>query len=182
MGLSTVAFNEQQVYSILKAISDETIISSFHTMKNILEEAMRVGVQTWSGNSGPVRSRVRCFSGQSGGSTAGSRVIDSTGGYTSGALSSDDDFATFDTPTTGVHEGPAILLGWSFSSQVAAKAVSPSENIVPSLEFSSADYEPLCNLRQSASSGLVVPSPPAEEMSSSCRRPNSRGKIVQKPS
>ena len=176
MGISTVAFNEQQVYSILKAISDETIISSFHTMKNILEEAMRVGVQTWSGSSGPVRSRVRCFSGQSEGIQQGpARVIDSTGGYTSGALSSDDDFATFDTPTTGVHEGPAILLGWSFSSQVAAKAVSPSENIVPSLGFSSADYEPLCNLRQSASSGLVVPSPPAEEMSSSCKRPNSRG-------
>ena len=43
VGHATVAFNQGQVHSILRAVSTETITSSLHQMKNILEEAIRVG-------------------------------------------------------------------------------------------------------------------------------------------
>ena len=43
VGHATVAFNQGQVHSILRAVSTETITSSLHQMKNILEEAIRLG-------------------------------------------------------------------------------------------------------------------------------------------
>ena len=46
VGHATVAFNQGQVHSILRAVSSETITSSLHQMKNILEEAIRVGIRS----------------------------------------------------------------------------------------------------------------------------------------
>ena len=43
VGHSTVAFNQGQVHSILRAVSSETLISSVHLMKIMLKEAMKVG-------------------------------------------------------------------------------------------------------------------------------------------
>ena len=89
-------------------------------MKKLLKEAMLVGVQTRIGNSGPLRSRIRCFSGKSGESIAGSsQGDDNTRGYTSGALLSHDDFATFDTQNTGAPKGSGVQLDPSSINQVA---------------------------------------------------------------
>ena len=131
---------------------------------------MRVGVKTRSGNSGPVPSRVRCFSGQSERSIAGSSQGDeNTGVYTSGALCSDDDFATFDMQHAGAPKGSGVQLDPSPIDQEAQQDGSMSDNnIVSSLGFSSPDYEPLSTLRQSASNSPVIPLLFAEETPSSC--------------
>ena len=52
-GHATVAFNQGQVHSILRAVSTETIMSSLHQMKNILEEAIRVGVRSQGTHQSP---------------------------------------------------------------------------------------------------------------------------------
>ena len=95
VGHSTVAFNQGQVHSILRAVSSETLISSVHLMKNMLEEAMKVGARTQSSSQGTSRPKIKCFRKQSEGSDASGLDSDlGTEGYTSGALSSDDDFSS----------------------------------------------------------------------------------------
>ena len=56
VGHATVAFNQGQVHSILRAVSTETITSSLHQMKNILEEAFRVGSVPKVPHKDPVNS------------------------------------------------------------------------------------------------------------------------------
>ena len=65
VGHATVAFNHGQVQSILRAVSNETSTSSLHQMKNILEEAIRVGVRYQGGHQGSGRQRIKCFRKQS---------------------------------------------------------------------------------------------------------------------
>ena len=62
-------------------------------MKNILEEAIRVGVRSQGASQGPVKQRIKCFRKQA--DSPGPDGQDSdigTEGYTSGALSSEDEF------------------------------------------------------------------------------------------
>ena len=88
-----MAFNQGQVHSILRAVSSETLISLVHLMKNMLEEAMKVGARTQSSSQGTSRPKIKCFRKQSDGSDASGLDSDpGTEGYTSGALSSDDEF------------------------------------------------------------------------------------------
>ena len=61
VGHATVAFNQGQVHSILRAVSTETITSSLHQMKNILEEAIRVGVRSQGTPQGSGKQRIKCF-------------------------------------------------------------------------------------------------------------------------
>ena len=57
----------------------------------MLEEDMRIGARFRDGTPGPSRQRVHCFRGRSSSSAGdGNQSEDGTGGYTSGALSSDD--------------------------------------------------------------------------------------------
>ena len=93
VGHATVAFNQGQVHSILRAVSTETITSSLHQMKNILEEAIRVGVRSQGTSQGSGKQRIKCFRKQA--DSPGPDGQDSdigTEGYTSGALSSEDEF------------------------------------------------------------------------------------------
>ena len=93
MGHATVAFNQGQVHSILRAVSTEIITSSLHQMKNILEEAIRVGVRSQATQQGPSKQRIKCFRKQS--DSPGQDGHDSdvgTEGYTSKALKSEDEF------------------------------------------------------------------------------------------
>ena len=93
VGHATVAFNQGQVHSILRAVSTETFTSSLHQMKNILEEAIRVGVRSQGVQQGLSKQRIKCFRKQS--DSPGQDGQDSdvgTEGYTSGALSSEDEF------------------------------------------------------------------------------------------
>ena len=93
VGHATVAFNQGQVHSILRAVSTETITSSLHQMKNILEEAIRVGVRSQGTSQRSGKQRIKCSRKQA--DSPGPNGQDSdigTEGYTSGALSSEDEF------------------------------------------------------------------------------------------
>ena len=92
-GHATVAFNQGQVHSILRAVSTETITSSLHQMKNILQEAIRLGIRSQGTQQELGKQRIKCFRKQS--DSPGPNGQDSdvgTEGYTSGALSSEDEF------------------------------------------------------------------------------------------
>ena len=61
-------------------------------MKNLLEAAIRVGERSQGGSSGQSRQRIKSFQKQTEEYEAEGRESDiGTGGYTSGALSSDDE-------------------------------------------------------------------------------------------
>ena len=65
VGHATVAFNQGQVHSILRAVSTGTITSSLHQMKNILEEAIRVENRSQGTQQGLGKQRIKCFRKQS---------------------------------------------------------------------------------------------------------------------
>ena len=109
MGHATVAFNANQVDSILRAVSNETITSSICQMKNMLEAAIRVEEGSQGGSSGQGRQRIKCFRKQSYESeTDGRESYIGTEGYTSGALSSDDEIVV-SSNRKAKGTGPIIL-------------------------------------------------------------------------
>ena len=93
-GHHTIALTEGQMHTVLKTISDETILSSFHLMKSLLIQA----------TSGKVLTKERCRHvghsshsnvGHSSGSGDESTDIDSnSGGYTSGAFNTDNELGS----------------------------------------------------------------------------------------
>ena len=145
VGHSTVVFNQGQVHSILRAVSSETLVSSVHLMKNMLEEAMRIGARSKGGSQGTGRQKVKWFRKQPEGSEGGGQDSDpGTEGYTSGALSSDDEFvinsqrrtreAIIVSPPSPISHNTTPTEGQSTSYQV------------PSPGYCATDYEPLVNL------------------------------------
>ena len=155
VGHSTVAFNQGQVHSMLRAVSSETPISSVHLLKNMLEEAMKVGARTQSSSQGTSRPKIKCFRKQSEGSDASGLDSDpGTEGYTSGALSSDDQLVVNSQKRTREivktrHPSP--------SSQVTTTAAIPStSHQVPSPGYCATDYEPLSNLAVDRSPSPVL--------------------------
>ena len=142
MGHATVAFNQGQVHSILRAVSTETITSSLHQMKNILEEAIRVGVRSQGTAQGPGKQRINCFRKQA--DNPGSDGQDSdvgTEGYTSGALSSEDEFV-INSQRTGKELN--IIPPPSPPGQDSSFTPGPSSmHQVPSPGFCSTEYEPI---------------------------------------
>ena len=156
IGHATVAFNANQVDSILRAMSNETITSSLHQMKNMLEAAIRVGERSQSGPSGHGRQRIKCFRKQSEGTnTEGPESDTGTGGYTSGVLSSDDEFvisSNSKAERTGVFtlSSPRRL----DSTQVVDRPPRPQ---TPSPGYCPDDYEPLANFTTSSPLGSSPP-------------------------
>ena len=101
-----MAFNQGQVHSILRAVSTETI-TSLHQMKNILEEAIRVGIRSQGTPQGSGKQRIKIFRKQSGSPGSGGEDSDvGTEGYTSGALSSEDEFV-INSQRTGKLQSPS---------------------------------------------------------------------------
>ena len=145
VGHATVAFNQGQVHSILRAVSTETITSSLHQMKNILEEAIRVGIRSQGTPQGSGKQRIKLFRKQSGSLGSGAEDSDvGTEGYTSGALSSEDEFV-INSQRTGkdlnINPPPSPPDQSSTSTPVPSSAQQ-----VPSPGFCSTDYEPLATL------------------------------------
>ena len=171
MGHATVAFNVNQVDSILRAMSNETITSSLYQMKKILEAAIRVGERSQGGSSGQGRQRIKCFRKQSEESeTEGHESDIGTEGYTSGALSSDDEIVV-SSNRKAKGTGPIIL------SSPTGPDLSPANDRHPrpqtlSPGFCPDDYEPLANL---ATTSLPVSSPPRERR----RQQGRAGKIMK---
>ena len=136
---------------------------------------MRVGSQTRVGTNGPSRRLIRCFSGQTE-CTAGdsSPGEDSMGGTTSGALSSVDDFACFNSqemPQPVVVRPPP---------QPTLHSAQPLEELsgqtAPRPGFCPSDYQPLSTLGDSSPDIQVIPSPPRKR----CRAAGRYGKIMKK--
>ena len=168
---ATVAFNQGQVHSILRAVSTETITSSLHQMKNILEEAIRVGIRSQGTPQGSGKQRIKIFRKQSGSPGSGAEDSDvGTEGYTSGALSSEDEFV-INSQRTGkdlnINPPP------SPPDQSSTSTPGPSSaQQVPSPGFCSTDYEPLATLTTDQASAS---SPPRKRR----RLPGRTGKIMK---
>ena len=171
VGHATVAFNQGQVHSILRAVSTETITSSLHQMKNILEEAIRVGVRSQGTSQGPGKQRIKCFCKED--DSPGPDGQDSdigTEGYTSGALSSEDEFV-INSQRTGKELNiipPPSPPGQNSSLTPGATPMHQ----VPSPGFCSTDYEPLATLTTDQASAS---SPPRKRR----RLPGRTGKIMK---
>ena len=170
VGHSTVAFNQGQVHSILRAVSTETLTSSLHQMKNILEEAIRVG-RSQSTHQGRAKQRIKCFRKKS--DSPGLEGQDSdvgTEGYTSGALSSEDEFV-INSQRTG--RELSIAPPPSPPGQGFSQMTEPTTSYqVPSPGFCSTDYEPLATLTADQASAS---SPPRKRR----RVPGRSGKIMK---
>ena len=171
VGHATVAFNQGQVHSILRAVSTETITSSLHQMKNILEEAIRVGIRSQGTPQGSGKQRIKIFRKQSGSPGSGAEDSDvGTEGYTSGALSSEDEFV-INSQRTGkdlnINPPPSPPDQSSTSTPVPSSAQQ-----VPSPGFCSTDYEPLATLTTDQASAS---SPPRKRR----RLPGRTGKILK---
>ena len=171
VGHATVAFNQGQVHSILRAVSTETITSSLHQMKNILEEAIRVGIRSQGAQQSPNRQRVKCFRKKS--DSPGLDGLDSdagTEGYTSGALSSEEEFVV-NSRRTG--RELSIAPPPSPPAQDSPSVSGPSTgHQCPSPGFCSTDYEPLATLTGDQASAT---SPPRKRR----RVPARSGKIMK---
>ena len=171
VGHATVAFNHGKVHSILRAVSTETITSSLHQMKNILEEAIRVGVRSQGASQGPGKQRIKCFRKQT--DSPGPDGQDSdigTEGYTSGALSSEDEFVINSQRTDKEFN---VIRPPSPPGQASplAPGLTPMHQ-VPSPGFCSTDYEPLATLTTDQASAS---SPPRKRR----RLPGRTGKIMK---
>ena len=171
VGHATVAFIRGQVHFILRAVSTETITSSLHQMKNILEEAIRVGICSQGTQQGLGKQRIKCFRKQS--DSPGPDGQDSdvgTEGYTSGALSSEDEFV-INSQRTG--KELSIVPPPSPPGQGSSSTPGPSStHQVPSPGFCSTDYEPLATLTADQASAS---SPPRKRR----RLPGRTGKIMK---
>ena len=171
VGHATVAFLQGQVHSILRAVSTETITSSLHQMKNILEEAIRVGIRSQGTPQGPGKQRTKCFRKQTDSPGPGGQDSDvGTEGYTSGALSSEDEFV-INSQRTGKEF--SIIPPPSPPGQGSSSTPGPSStHQVPSPGFCSTDYEPLATLTTYQASAS---SPPRKRR----RLPGRTGKIMK---
>ena len=171
VGHATVAFNQGQVHSILRAVSTETITSSLHQMKNMLEEAIRAGIRSQGTPQGSGKQRIKIFRKQSGSLGSGAEDSDvGTEGYTSGALSSEDEFVI---NSQRIGKDLSINPPPSPPDQSSTSTPGPSSaQQVPSPGFCSTDYEPLATLTTDQAS---VSSPPRKRR----RLPGRTGKIMK---
>ena len=155
-----IALTEGQIHTVLKTMSDETILSSFHLMKSLLLQA----------TSDEVLSKERCR--HMGSFTASAcpwqipssseyetTDIDSLNeGYTSGAINTDDEpgslsFCLDDKEVgLGVAKDPETL-----NTDREALLEDP---LNPGSGYSPGDYAPLSSLRTKAANKPVSKSPP----------------------
>ena len=149
MGHAIVAFNANQVHSILRAVFNETITSLLYQMKNMLEAAIRVGERSQSGSPGHGRQRIKCFRKQSEGTETGSRESDTgTEGYTSGALSSDDEIVVSSNSRA---KETGLLVPSSPTRPDPSQVIDrPPRPQTPSPGFCPDEYEPLANFTTSS--------------------------------
>ena len=155
MGHATVVFNQGQVHSILRDVSTETN-TSIHQMKNILEEAIRVGIRSQGTAQGSGKQWIKCFRKQA--DSPGPDGQDSdvgTEGYTSGALSSEDEFV-INSQRTGKELN--IIPPPSPPGQGSSSTPGPtSTHQFPSPGFCSTDYELLATLTTNQDSASSPP-------------------------
>ena len=161
-GHTTIAFNEDQIHTILRTIADESVISSYHLMKSLLFHATR-GVPQDKKRSMPRRCATparQVYDSSGDESSIGGHTTD---GYTSEAINSDEDayqlgsisgtdgLSEFDPPV----RVPETPLGLDPSA-------SPTEVTTPTFGsgYSSTDHQPLSELRRTRETAPASHSPP----------------------
>ena len=106
-------------------------------MKNILEEAIRMGVRSQGGYQGSGRQRVKCCGKQSDSPGKDGKDSDTgTEGYTSGALSSEDNFVINSQRT-------AREIDIAHPQVRSAKALLPQLDLLLATKFPVGDSGPL---------------------------------------
>ena len=161
-GHTTIAFNEDQVHTVLRTIADESVISSYHMMKSLLLHATQRAPRDKK-RSMPRRcpTPARRPSGSSGDeSSFGGTTTDD---YTSGAFNSDEDPYQMGSVsgTDGVSETcptaklPQTSLGLGPSTS-RAEVTTPTSGS----GYSSTDHQPLSVLKRSRVPDLDSPSSP----------------------
>ena len=135
IGHRTLALSEPQVHTLLKVVSDEAVASSLRTVQALVSDTLRAGGRLYSGAVVPRGTRqARSLSESSGDDP--SRGRHTTDGYTSEALSSDDEF--FARQVRPLSE--------SINSQPPIPAQTRPEGMAPSQGFTASDYQPLSQL------------------------------------
>ena len=161
-GHHTIALTEDQMHTVLKTISDETILSSFHLMKSLLLQA----------TSGKVLTKERCrhvsrssrpVVGHT--SSSGDESTDmgsNSGGYTSGAFNTDDEPGSLSfclekevtQPQGGTEDLAGQCAGTSCTDLLQETAPSPGSG------YSLGDYAPLSTLITKPGKTPATKSPP----------------------
>ena len=89
--LRTLALSEPQVHTLVKVISDEAVSSSLRAVQTLVSETLKAGDRMCSGGFGQGGTRPARIISESSGEDL-SRGGHTTDDYSSGAVSSDDDF------------------------------------------------------------------------------------------
>ena len=161
-GHHKIILTEDQMHTVLKTISDETILSSFHLMKSLLLQA----------TSGKVLTKERCrhvsrsshpVTGHS--SSSGDESTDvgsNSGGYTSGAFNTDNEpgSLSFCLDQDGVHlrGGTEDLAAQHAETSCPNQPQETAPN--PGSGYSLGDYAPLSTLVSKSGKVSATKSPP----------------------
>ena len=161
-GQHSIALTEDQMHTVLKTISDETILLSFHLMKSLLLQA----------TSGKVLTKERCrhvsrLSRPEGGHTSSSGeestdIGSNSGGYTSGAFNTDDEPGSLSfcleregtQPRGGTENLTGQLAGTSCAELLQETVPSPGSG------YSLGDYAPLSTLITKSGKTSATKEPP----------------------
>ena len=159
-GHHTIALTEDQMHTVLKTISDETILSSFHLMKSLLLQA----------TSGKVLTKERCrhvsrSSRPVVGHSSGDESTDmgsTSGGYTSGAFNTDDEPGSLSFCLEKEITQPQAATENLAGQCVGTSCTDPLRETVPSpgSGYSLGDYAPLSSLITKPGKTPASKSPP----------------------
>ena len=161
-GHHTIALTEDQMHTVLKTISDETILSSIHLMKSLLLQATSGKVLTIERCRHVGRSSHSVIGHSSSSGDESTDADSNNGGYTSGAFNTDDEpgSLSFCLEKEGDHlqggtEGLTDqLVGSSCANPPQETAPSPGSG------YSLGDYAPLSTLVSTPGKASATKSPP----------------------
>ena len=151
-----IALSEEQMHTVLRTISDESLLSSYHLMKSLLLQAADGKVSTKercrhvrrAGTPGPGQQSSSEGESSEGECTSGS--------YTSGAINSDDDPGSLDFLVE--HDCPPLSPSFRSRPQQVRTATSMMPTS-PGSGYSAEDYAPLAALlpKSTGSKGPAKP-------------------------
>ena len=165
VGHPTIALNADEMHAILRTIADESVLSSYHMMKSLLLHATQ-GVSRDKRKGLPRRcaTPARGFSESSGDETNPSG--DTTDGYTSGAINSDEDpynLGSISGTETANEVDPLFAVGTA-EGYSGALDQSGSRTPASGSGYSPTDYQPLSVLRRGGKSADNKMSPPRKRL------------------
>ena len=167
-----IALSEWQMHTVLRTISDESLLSSFHLMKSLLLQAA----------DGKVISKERCRHvrragtpgpGQQSSSEGESSGEDcASGSYTSGAIISDEALDSLDFHIEHNYSPTSPSFRPRSQQTMTATSILPTS---PGSGYSAEDYAPLAALFPK-STGNKIPTKPARKRQRVSGRP---GKVMK---